>query len=89
MFGKTALALTSFGLLASAGPARHHGPPAHGPPGPPPPGYPPSPPPTQDASQLISDPLVNGPALELVHLYYDEFPTGKVKFHRLRRMLLT
>ena len=30
---------------------------------------------TQDASQLISDPLTYGPELELVHLYYDEFPT--------------
>jgi hypothetical protein len=24
-----------------------------------------------------SDPGVHGPALELVHLYYDQFPTGK------------
>ena len=31
---------------------------------------------TQDISQLISDPLTYGPELELVHLYYDEFPTG-------------
>jgi hypothetical protein len=31
---------------------------------------------TQDASHLIKDPLVYGPELELVHLYYDEFPTG-------------
>lgn len=30
---------------------------------------------TQDASQLISDPLTYGPAIELVHLYYDEWPT--------------
>ena len=33
-------------------------------------------PPTQDASQLYTDPLTYGPELELVHLYYDEFPTG-------------
>ncbi|KAJ9648971.1 hypothetical protein H2199_000884 [Coniosporium tulheliwenetii] len=28
------------------------------------------------AAQLISDPGAAGPELELVHLYYDEFPTG-------------
>lgn len=33
-------------------------------------------PPAQDASQVMSDPLTYGPELELVHLYYDEFPTG-------------
>lgn len=32
--------------------------------------------PAQDASQVMSDPLTYGPELELVHLYYDEFPTG-------------
>jgi hypothetical protein len=31
---------------------------------------------TQDASQVMSDPLTYGPEIELVHLYYDEFPTG-------------
>ncbi|KAK5169092.1 uncharacterized protein LTR77_006401 [Saxophila tyrrhenica] len=32
---------------------------------------------TQDASQVtLRDPLTYGPELELVHLYYDEFPTG-------------
>lgn len=32
---------------------------------------------TQDASQVtLRDPLTYGPKLELVHLYYDEFPTG-------------
>lgn len=31
---------------------------------------------TQNASQLARDPLTYGPELELVHLYYDEFPTG-------------
>lgn len=30
-----------------------------------------------NAAQLITDSGVYGPALELVHLYYDEFPTGK------------
>lgn len=29
-----------------------------------------------NAQQLITDPGVYGPKLELVHLYYDEFPTG-------------
>lgn len=29
-----------------------------------------------DASQLVTDPLTYGPEIELVHLYYDEFPTG-------------
>jgi len=29
------------------------------------------------AQQLASDPGVYGPALELVHLYNDEFPTGQ------------
>lgn len=29
-------------------------------------------------SQLVIDPLTYGPELELVHLYYDEFPTGKI-----------
>jgi hypothetical protein len=33
---------------------------------------------TQDASQVLSDPLTYGPELELVHLYYDEFPTGRL-----------
>lgn len=28
------------------------------------------------SSALVTDPGVYGPALELVHLYYDEFPTG-------------
>jgi hypothetical protein len=28
------------------------------------------------AQDLITDPGVYGPALELVHLYYDQFPTG-------------
>jgi len=28
------------------------------------------------AQNLIRDPSVYGPALEVVHLYYDEFPTG-------------
>ena len=28
------------------------------------------------AQQLVSDPGVYGPPIELVHLYYDEFPTG-------------
>jgi len=31
---------------------------------------------TQDGSQVIRDPLTYGPELELVHLYYDQFPTG-------------
>jgi hypothetical protein len=29
-----------------------------------------------NAQELIRDPGVYGPALEVVHLYYDEFPTG-------------
>lgn len=28
------------------------------------------------SAQLITDPGVYGPEIELVHLYYDEFPTG-------------
>ena len=28
------------------------------------------------AAQLITDPGTYGPALELVHLYYDQWPTG-------------
>lgn len=28
------------------------------------------------AQDLLTDPGVAGPALELVHLYYDQFPTG-------------
>lgn len=31
-----------------------------------------------DSSVLISDPGVYGPPLELMHLYYDEFPTGEL-----------
>lgn len=27
--------------------------------------------------QVVQDPVTAGPALELVHLYYDEWPTGK------------
>ena len=30
----------------------------------------------QDGSNLISDSVTYGPTLELIHLYYDEFPTG-------------
>lgn len=30
----------------------------------------------QSIDDLIRDPLKSGPELELVHLYYDEFPTG-------------
>ena len=30
----------------------------------------------QDSSHIYRDPLTYGPELELVHLYYDEFPTG-------------
>ncbi|EMC96044.1 hypothetical protein BAUCODRAFT_514583 [Baudoinia panamericana UAMH 10762] len=30
----------------------------------------------QNSAQLIRDPGVYGPPLELVHLYYDQFPTG-------------
>jgi hypothetical protein len=42
---------------------------------------------TQDASQLISDPLTYGPELELVHLYYDEFPTGRLVLSLLELLL--
>jgi hypothetical protein len=31
------------------------------------------------AQQLISDPGVKGPPLELVHLYNDQWPTGTLK----------
>ena len=68
MFGKSALALTGFGLLAAASPP-YGAPPANA-------TAPAGAVQTQDASQLISDPLTYGPAIELVHLYYDEWPTG-------------
>ena len=61
MFTRSALALTSFGLLTSAVPA----------------GWPSGYNGSQASSQLITDPLTYGPELDLVHLYYDEFPTGK------------
>lgn len=75
MFGKTALALSGFGLLSAALPGGGGG------------GYgkgngtgtPSSPVQTQPAENLLSDPLTYGPELELVHLYYDEFPTGITK----------
>lgn len=30
----------------------------------------------QQSVQLLSDPGTSGPQLEIVHLYYDEWPTG-------------
>lgn len=30
----------------------------------------------QDAVQLLSDPGTSGPQVEVVHLYYDLWPTG-------------
>lgn len=39
------------------------------------------------AQQLAQDPTVRGPPLELVHLYYDEWPTGtKPGYLRCRLM---
>ena len=72
MFGKSALILSGFGLLASALPGPgHHGPHHGAAPG----GY--GDIKIQDPSKLITDPLLTyGPEIEVVHYYYDEWPTG-------------
>lgn len=36
------------------------------------------------AQQLLSDPGTSGPQVEVVHLYYDEWPTGKHNSTALR-----
>jgi hypothetical protein len=33
------------------------------------------------AQQLLRDPGIAGPPLELVHLYNDQWPTGKFRSH--------
>lgn len=42
------------------------------------------------AQQIVRDPVAAGPPLELVHLYYDEWPTGKAVcfYHRFTRITL-
>lgn len=37
------------------------------------------------AQQLLSDPGTSGPQVEVVHLYYDEWPTGSCDLSSLQQ----